>query len=537
MSPTCLQMCDPLLETGKEIIGRNLPLLPLAFGWCSLQLGSFHSLKVLTINFPSACGAHRNIRIPLFGLKQHFCCKHKTVDAVFEVVLLVLETAVLGDDAFLQTWWSTFLSFGCWSEKWAQKSLPRCMLTQVRGRGLGINLSLYWSLPFVGCQDNFPSNPFCLCFPVTRAHRRLEDAERCLPATTAQWKSRLLLALCGDARQHEGCFSSCSVASALVHNRFGAKTAGPKPSLQPPVFSAGLYHQHVQAGLACRLMLLAMFSGCCKARCVAPPWQPRLASCTWNLQHTIKKQASHKTNWILWLKPWLERAAPLRQSWPLEQPSAATWVFGFYKQRKFLHPDNVFEDTIIQPVLCLSGMYDLLSNYTRSQSKDAAGRLALLLAALRDASEDPLWRMKPKVHLMLNLSDIYTAPLALGPIEMKNYGGSAARSMRSRGGTDTPKAAGANLSRSFAADMTLQLLLRSEKNRGSAVDRRSFKFSGAVPFFREFVFRHSCQIIKLLHNSETRSNLFVFGTCGILRQSSRDVAHIIHFHIHTTCLP
>ena len=30
-----------LLETGKEIIGRNLPLLPLAFGWCSLQLGSF----------------------------------------------------------------------------------------------------------------------------------------------------------------------------------------------------------------------------------------------------------------------------------------------------------------------------------------------------------------------------------------------------------------------------------------------------------------------------------------------------------------
>ena len=117
--------------------------------------------------------------------------------------------------------------------------------------------------------------------------------------------------------------------------------------------------------------------------------------------------------------------------------------------KTFLHPDNVFEDTVIQAILCLSGMYDLLSNYTRSQMKDAAGRLALLLAALRDASEDPLWRMKPKVHLMLHLAENLHSPTDTWTYRDEDYGGSAARSMRSRGGTDTPKVAGANLLQKF----------------------------------------------------------------------------------------
>ena len=112
-------------------------------------------------------------------------------------------------------------------------------------------------------------------------------------------------------------------------------------------------------------------------------------------------------------------------------------------------PLGLPKDTVIQAISCLSAMYDLLSNYTRSEMRHAAGRLALLLAALRDASEDPLWRMKPKVHLMLHLAENLHSPAETWTYRDEDYGGSAARSMRSRGGTDTPKVAGENLLQKF----------------------------------------------------------------------------------------
>lgn len=173
-----------LLETGKEIIGRNLPLLPLGL-WMDVPCNwdRSHSLNVLTINFPSACGAHRNMRIPLFGLKQHFCCKHKTFDAVFEVVCWSLRLLFLGTMPSCRHDGQPFSASDTARKRWAQKSLPRCMLTQVRG--LGLNLSLHLSLPFVGCQDIFFQIHFVFLF-LSPAHRRLEDAERCLPAPTAQ---------------------------------------------------------------------------------------------------------------------------------------------------------------------------------------------------------------------------------------------------------------------------------------------------------------------------------------------------------------
>ena len=117
--------------------------------------------------------------------------------------------------------------------------------------------------------------------------------------------------------------------------------------------------------------------------------------------------------------------------------------------KECLNPNDAFEDTVIQAISCLSAMYDLLSNYTRSEMRHAAGRLALLLAALRDASEDPLWRMKPKVHLMLHLAENLHSPAETWTYRDEDYGGSAARSMRSRGGTDTPKVAGENLLQKF----------------------------------------------------------------------------------------
>ena len=55
-----------------------------------------HSLNVLTLNFPCLQGSKRNIRIPLFGLKQHFVVKHSTMDAMLKIVCWSLECLFLG---------------------------------------------------------------------------------------------------------------------------------------------------------------------------------------------------------------------------------------------------------------------------------------------------------------------------------------------------------------------------------------------------------------------------------------------------------
>lgn len=54
------------------------------------------SLNVLTLSFPALQGSKRNIRIHLFGLKQHFVVKHRTMDAMMKVLCWSLECLFLG---------------------------------------------------------------------------------------------------------------------------------------------------------------------------------------------------------------------------------------------------------------------------------------------------------------------------------------------------------------------------------------------------------------------------------------------------------
>ena len=96
----------------------------------------------------------------------------------------------------------------------------------------------------------------------------------------------------------------------------------------------------------------------------------------------------------------------------------------------FLDPSNELESTVLHVVRLLNQMYDLPVEY----SQVAMNNLATRLAALDDMSESPLWRMKPKIHLMLHLVQSLHSPTKTWTYRDEVYGGSAARSMRSKGG-------------------------------------------------------------------------------------------------------
>ena len=118
---------------------------------------------------------------------------------------------------------------------------------------------------------------------------------------------------------------------------------------------------------------------------------------------------------------------------------------------EFLDPSNEMESTVLEVVRLLNQMYCILDNYSQAAMNDAATRLAILYAALFDMSEPPLWRMKPKIHLMLHLVKSLHSPTKTWTYRDEDYGGSAARSMRSRGGHDTAKVAGKTLLLKFCA--------------------------------------------------------------------------------------
>ena len=125
--------------------------------------------------------------------------------------------------------------------------------------------------------------------------------------------------------------------------------------------------------------------------------------------------------------------------------------FLVFASEELLDPSKEMESTVLNVVRLLNQMYCLLDNYSQEAMSDAAKRLAILYTALFDMSEPPLWRLKPKIHLMLHLVQSLHSPTKTWTYRDEDYGGSAARSMRSRGGWDTAKVAGQTLLLKFCS--------------------------------------------------------------------------------------
>ena len=138
---------------------------------------------------------------------------------------------------------------------------------------------------------------------------------------------------------------------------------------------------------------------------------------------------------------------------------------------------------------------------------------------------------EPKVHVMLHLSENLHSPTETWTYRDEDCGRSAARSTV----LTLPKWQEKNCSRSFAADMTFQLLLSSKTAMAALLPvkdhskfRESLHFFGSLQSETPARTKRSRPILKpCLFNSIC---LDIVPSC----KSYPDVAQIIHIHIHTT---
>ena len=114
----------------------------------------------------------------------------------------------------------------------------------------------------------------------------------------------------------------------------------------------------------------------------------------------------------------------------------------------YLSRADPVESTAIQAATCLATCYSLLdpAHYAQAQMKEAGMKFAGLYVALERHFGDGInWRVKPKLHLFLHLLDNIDSPVETWTYRDEDYGGSAAHTVRAKGGHDTPRSAGCRL--------------------------------------------------------------------------------------------
>ena len=74
---------------------------------------------------------------------------------------------------------------------------------------------------------------------------------------------------------------------------------------------------------------------------------------------------------------------------------------------------------------------------------------ALYVALEQHVGDGVLWRVKPKLHLFMHLIESLDSPAVAWTYRDEDFGGTAAALVRSKGGRDTPRAAGVLLLEKF----------------------------------------------------------------------------------------
>ena len=81
-------------------------------------------------------------------------------------------------------------------------------------------------------------------------------------------------------------------------------------------------------------------------------------------------------------------------------------------------------------------VYQTLSNSTVFRHEvmdDASKKFALLYGSLRDVSQDPLWRVKPKLHLFLEMCAEDCVPSLFWTYRDEDFGGSVGHQSKMKG--------------------------------------------------------------------------------------------------------
>lgn len=126
-----------------------------------------------------------------------------------------------------------------------------------------------------------------------------------------------------------------------------------------------------------------------------------------------------------------------------------------------LADDVAIEATIKAAASYLKLMYDNLSAaaFSHEALSESSRKFAVLWKALDEATPEPYWRMKPKLHLMQELCEISkSCPSTTWLYRDEDFGGSIANLTRIRGGKATAKRVGFNVLMKFFARNALPSL-------------------------------------------------------------------------------
>lgn len=105
-----------------------------------------------------------------------------------------------------------------------------------------------------------------------------------------------------------------------------------------------------------------------------------------------------------------------------------------------LDPANVLENTIKETAVRLHNAYQCLSadHWDESTFHANINQFALLFVALEEQTPSPFWRVKPKMHPMLELARLGVNPANHWTYRDEDFGGTMAELAHRRGGRYTP---------------------------------------------------------------------------------------------------
>lgn len=128
--------------------------------------------------------------------------------------------------------------------------------------------------------------------------------------------------------------------------------------------------------------------------------------------------------------------------------------FGVEVAQRHLDPENPFESTVIHAASLLQALYAGLpaESFHHEAMAATSRRLCLLLVALESQAQPPMWRLKPKAHLMQEMLEFSKSRPSQGWLYRdEDFGGSIAAMAKHRGGHHGPHSAGAAILKKFAA--------------------------------------------------------------------------------------
>ena len=120
--------------------------------------------------------------------------------------------------------------------------------------------------------------------------------------------------------------------------------------------------------------------------------------------------------------------------------------FAWYMAQEILGDDDPVEATVKQCAFQLLEVYQTLSEESflhADVARTASTRFALLYVALHDrfnATNEKMWRLKPKLHLFLHICSDSSKPSRHWNYRDEDYGGLVSRVSRRRGGLLSPTA-------------------------------------------------------------------------------------------------